>query len=173
MKAIINKDNDLISRYLFIRKELIDSFKKIETDTDENFKKYWITDFVEKEGKIDSLLYEYDKHISKSKLSKNAYSLIKNEIIELVDDNYIIYEHRYGAISFKTKKERKEWLTKESEDNDYDAFKHFDCFELKPINGNIDNNYDVFNDEFENGSIIIIKSDSLYSDNLIGIIIKE
>ena len=173
MRSIINKDDDLISRYLNIRQELIDSFKKSKKYDDNEFNDYWLSNVIEKEGRIDSLLYEYDKTISKYKLSNNANSLVNENIIILVDNDFIIYEYRHGAISFKTKEEQILWLDKESIENDYNAFKKFNCFELSEIKGTIDDNYNYFMDKYENGYTIIIKSDSLYTNNLIGCFIEE
>jgi len=171
MKSIVNKDNDLISRYLKIRQELIEEYKKT-TCEDEEFRKYFLSKFVEKDGSVDSLLFEYDRSIIKSKLTEKSYNLIDENYLELVDNDFIAYEHRYGHVSFKTKEERTEWLIKKSDD-DYDAFKFFDCIELKEIKGTIENNYNDFINKIENGYVIFIKSDSLFSDNLICNFIEE
>ena len=173
MRAIVNKDDDLIVRYLSIRQELIDSFKKNKKDDDNGLNNYWLSNAIEEEGRIDSLLYEYDKTISESKLSKNANLLIKENIIKLVKHNFTVYEYRYGIVSFETKEERIVWLDKESFANDYNAFNKFDCLELTEIKGTIDDNYNDFIDKMEKGYEILIKADSLYKDNLIGLFIEE
>ena len=173
MRAIINKDDDLISRYLNIRQELIEHFKTNHQNDKNRFDDYWLSNSIEEEGKIDSLLYDYDKNISKSKLTKNSNLLIKENIIELVEQNFIAYEYRYGVVSFATKEERIEWLNKKSNENDYNAFEIFDCFELAEIKGTIDDNFNDFMQKNEDGYTIIINSNSLYKDNLIGFFIEE
>jgi len=171
MKPIVNKDNDLISRYLSIRQELIEEFKK---SNDKNkFNDYWLSSFVENKGDVDSLLYEYDKSITKSKLSEKSYIIIDDGNVVIVEHDFIAYEHRHGVESFKTKEERKDWLSKKSKEYDYNAFKVFDCLELKELKGTIDDNYENFIEKYENGYTIFIKSDSLFSDNLIGNFIEE
>lgn len=165
MKPIKNKEDKLIKEYLNIRNKLISEFEKSTKDSD--FKDIWLSE-VEKTGNVDSLLYNYDNESMESKLSEKAKSLVTgyDTVVEIVEHDFIIHEHRYGTLSFKTKEERHQWLKNKSEECDYDAFNDFDCLDIKEIKGSLEDNYDDFIDKYENGEEIYVKADSIYSNNI-------
>ncbi len=71
MKPIINKEDDLVKRYLQVREELLKFARN-----DDKLKN--IMDYILSEGKIESILYHYDKNITFSKLSKKAKRLLES-----------------------------------------------------------------------------------------------
>ena len=166
MKAIINTEDELIKSYLKVRKELIENFKNTNLRR-ESIIISWLQQ-VEINGNIDSLLYDYDQKLLLDKLSKKSKKLFDeyDPVVIIVTDDFIIYEHRYGMVSFKTKDDRYNWLKQYSDDN-YDAFKDFSQIDLKEIKGNIDNNTEQIIEDSENGIITFIKASSIFSENII------
>lgn len=166
MRAIINTEDELIKSYLKVRKELIEKFKNSNLRR-ESIINSWLQQ-VEINGDIDSLLYDYDKKLLLDKLSKKSKKLFEYDpVVIIVADDFIIYEHRYGMVSFKTKDERYSWLKQYSDDNDYDAFEDFSQIDLKEIKGNIDDNTEQIIEDSENGIITFIKASSIFSENII------
>ena len=102
------------------------------------------------------------------KLSENARSLLDcyDPILDVVEYEYITHEHRSGTFSFKTKKERTNYLKKISKDNDFDAFSSYDVCEIKEIKGSLEDNYDYLIEKYEDGCDLFILADSILSDNI-------
>lgn len=161
MKPIINKEDDLVKRYLQVREELLEFARN-----DDKLKN--IMDYILSEGKIESILYHYDKNITFSKLSKKAKRLLESydPPLEIVENEYIAHEHRNGTFSFKTEDERTTYLKQISEEYDFDAFSSYDVCEIKEIKGSLEDNYDYLIDKYEDGCDLFILADSILSDNI-------
>jgi hypothetical protein len=168
MRPIINKEDDLVKRYLQVREELL----KFAYNDD---KLKTMIDYILEEGKIESVLYRYDKSITLNKLSKKARKLIDSydPVLDIVENKYIAHEHRKGSFSFKTKRERTNYLKKISKDYDFDAFSSYDICEIKEIKGSLEDNYDYLIEKYEDGCELFILADSILSDNIKIAIIED
>lgn len=163
MRPIVNKDNVLIKKYLDVRQELIEEFKK---NFDTNFFTYeqhyldnWLTENIELKGDIDSLLIDYDDHITSTKLSERAKELL--DLMLIVDYEYIVYDdNSYDPKlkSFKNINDRNDWLEKSNDD--------FYYLEIKEIEGSLDDNYGELVEKYENGDALFIQVDSIYTKNI-------
>ena len=169
MIPIVNKEDVLIKSYLEIREQVIEAFKLSLSENDKyDFKTTWLRE-VETNGNIDSLVTHYDNYLMSSKLTDKGKRLLTgyDSTLTVVEHDFIIHEHRYGTLSFKTDEERFEWLTMMSKNNVYDAFEVFDVADMKEWKGTLDDNYDMIVDMYENvGCECFIKVDSIFSTNI-------
>lgn len=168
MRPIINKEDDLVKRYLQVREELLDFAYN-------NSKLKNILDFILEEGRMDSLIHHYDMDLTLNKLPKKARELLDSydPDLEIVENVYITHEHRSGTFSFKTKKERTNYLKKISKEYDFDAFSSYDVCEIKEIKGTLEDNHDYLREKYENGCELFILADSILSDNIKIAIIED
>jgi hypothetical protein len=176
MRPIVNKDNELIKRYLEVRQELIEEFKK---NFDTNFFTYdnlehhldnWLRENIEIDGKIDSLLVDYDDHITSTKLSEKAKELL--DLMLIVDYDYIAYDdnsYKPKLNSFKNINEQAKWIEKLEKEYEY-LEKEYDFnfyyLEIKEIIGSLEDNYDELYEKYENGDALFIRVDSIYTNNI-------
>lgn len=82
MKPIINKEDDLVKRFLQIRQELLDY-----AANDDKLKN--ILDYIIEEEKLTSVLIQYDKNITLNKLPKNARSLLDGYDLFILADSIL------------------------------------------------------------------------------------
>lgn len=168
MRPIVNKDNVLIKKYLDVRQELIEEFKK-NFDTnfftyEQNYLDNWLTENIELKGEIDSLLIDYDDHITSTKLSERAKELL--DLMLIVDYDYIAYDdnsYNPKLVSFKSHNELAEWVEKKEKSNEFNIFYYL---EIKEIEGSLDDNYNELVEKYENGDALFIQVDSIYTNNI-------
>jgi hypothetical protein len=148
MISIVNKDNELIKKYLDVQKELIEELKKINTVYSNN----WLT-------KMEfDLLYVYDDYITSTKLSNKTKELL--DLMIIVDYDYIAYnDYSYNpeSISFENADDRKNWLKNKSH--------QYYTLEINEIEGSLEDNYSLI-ENYNDGDAIFIKADSVYSNNI-------
>ena len=161
MRPIINKEDDLVKRYLQVREELL-TFARNDS------KLKTMMDWIIENNEIESILTHYDRNLTFDKLPENARSLLDcyDPILDVVEYEYITHEHRSGTFSFKTKKERTNYLKKISKDNDFDAFSSYDVCEIKEIKGSLEDNHDYLIEKYEDGCELFILADSILSANI-------
>jgi hypothetical protein len=163
MKTIVNKDNEIIKKYLDARKELKEDFIK---NFDYNFFTYdnpqdYLKSLLEQidfHSEKDPLLYYYDDYITTTKLSNQAKNLL--DLMIIVDYDYIAYDdnsYRPEVASFENANDRKNWLKNKSN--------HYYTLEINEIKGSLEDN-DSLNDNYNDGDALFIKANSIYSDNI-------
>ena len=158
---ILNKEDSIIKSYLEARENLINLY--IQSGGEKDFLPLSSIDSV------DGILRYYDRKLTEKKLSKKAYQYIHgySEIVMLVEHEWVffVYDSYSPKLeSFRTEKELKNFCKEYDEEYDENDFR---IVKLNQINGNFEDNLSLIDKKNENGFYIFIKSDSLYSDNII------
>lgn len=157
MLSIVNKDNELIKKYLDARKELKEDFIKIFDDNPQHYLKIML-ELIDSHSEKDTLLYKYDDYITTTKLSNKAKELL--DLMIIVDYDYIAYDdnsYSPDVASFENADERKIWLK--------DKSNYYYTLEINEIKGSLEDNVSL-NDNYDDGDALFIKADSIYSDNI-------